>query len=305
VARGPAGVFPRRSALIAGDAMSPVLSLLNGRADLSHWRLARRREGARIALVPTLGNLHAGHLALVAEAKRRSDAVLVSIFVNPTQFAPGEDYASYPRTLQHDTSLLAQAGVEAVFAPSPEVIYPNGLRNAVMVDVPPLAHILCGASRPGHFRGVAGVITRLFNLVAPDLAVFGEKDYQQLQLIRRLVEELFFPVEIVAVPTVREASGLALSSRNQYLTPDERERAPLLYRSLEGGADKLLAGTPVEQVESAGWAQLRAGGLRPEYFSVRRDDDELGPPSTSAPLRIFAAAWLGHARLIDNIPVPR
>lgn len=284
--------------------MSPVLSLLSGRADLSHWRQARRREGARIALVPTLGNLHAGHLALVAEAKRRSDAVLVSIFVNPTQFAPGEDYPGYPRTLQRDTSLLAQEGVEAVFVPTLEVMYPNGFRDAVVVDVPALAHLLCGASRPGHFRGVAGVIARLFGLVAPDLAVFGEKDYQQLQVIRHLVEELFFAVEIVAVPTVREASGLALSSRNQYLTADERERAPLLYRALEEAAGKLLVGTIVEQVESAGWARLRAGGFRPEYFSVRRGDD-LGPPTAGVPLRIFAAAWLGRARLIDNIPVSK
>ncbi|BCX89277.1 pantoate--beta-alanine ligase [Methylomarinovum tepidoasis] len=270
------------------------------RACLEGWR----RAGQRIALAPTMGNLHEGHLQLVDAARRCGDRVVVSIFVNPLQFGPGEDYDRYPRTLEADCAKLETRGADLVFAPSVAEIYPRSTAESTFVEVLGITEILCGASRPGHFRGVATVVAKLFNIVQPDVAVFGEKDYQQLQVIRRLVADLDFPVEIVGVPIVREADGLALSSRNGYLTPAERARAPLLYRSLCQARDAIAAGerdfTALcrRQLE-----YLQKAGFRPDYFEIRRPDlGEAGPDDR--PLVILAAAWLGRTRLIDNLQAP-
>jgi len=267
------------------------------------WRAMRSRAGAGVALVPTMGNLHAGHAALIDAARRTADFVVVSVFVNPTQFGPGEDYASYPRTLEQDRTLAGEHEADAVFAPNAVEMYPNGLEEAVMVQAPAaLAGILCGAQRPGHFTGVASVVARLLNIVQPEYALFGEKDYQQLLVIRRLAEDLFIDTGIVGVPTVREADGLALSSRNQYLTAGERARAPALYQALAAARDEMLAGAETAAVESRGRDVLSAAGFRPEYFEVRHGAD-LGPPRAGGPRVILAAGWLGKARLIDNIKI--
>ncbi|MDN5864219.1 MAG: pantoate--beta-alanine ligase [Gammaproteobacteria bacterium] len=266
------------------------------------WRTDRARAGKRVALVPTMGNLHAGHEALIAAARGQADTVLVSVFVNPTQFAPGEDYAGYPRTFENDLATAGSAGADAVFAPTPEVMYPFGSGNATQVDVPALSGMLCGASRPGHFRGVAGVVLRLFNLVNPDAAFFGEKDYQQLLVIRRMVRELFVPVEILGVQTVREADGLAMSSRNRYLTAAQRSQAPALYQTLERAAEALGDGAAVAEVERAGVSELEKAGFRPEYFEVR-DAQTLAAPTANHDRIILAAARLGRTRLIDNVRI--
>lgn len=266
------------------------------------WRAMRRRAGASVALVPTMGNLHAGHTALIDRARACADFTLVSIFVNPTQFAPGEDYATYPRTLEHDCKLAGVHEVDAVFAPPPEQMYPQGTEAAVTVTVPALSDELCGAQRPGHFAGVASVVSRLFGIVQPEFAVFGEKDYQQLLVIRRLVQELFFETEIVSESTVREADGLALASRNRYLTPDQRQRASALYRALVAAAEAVAAGAETDAVEAQGRVALTAAGFRPEYFELRHGVD-LGPPRRGEPRVILAAGWLGKARLIDNIRI--
>jgi pantoate--beta-alanine ligase len=262
----------------------------------------RRRAGARVALVPTLGNLHAGHAALIDRAHALADFTLVSIFVNPTQFAPGEDYATYPRTLEYDCELAGAHEADAVFAPPPEQMYPQGTEAAVTVAVPALSGGLCGAQRPGHFTGVASVVSRLLGIVQPEFAVFGEKDYQQLLVIRRLVQELFFETEIVSEPTVREADGLALASRNRYLTPDQRQRAPALYQALVAAAEAVAAGAETGVVEMQGRVALTAAGFRPEYFELRHGVN-LGPPRCGEPRVILAAGWLGKARLIDNIKI--
>jgi pantoate--beta-alanine ligase len=270
-------------------------------AELHVWR-DERLGGERMALVPTMGNLHAGHLALIEAARANADCVLVSIFVNPTQFAPGEDYAGYPRTLEGDLERAAGAGADAVFAPAPSEMYPFGTEQASAIEVPALSQMLEGELRPGHFRGVASVVTRLFNLARPDTAVFGEKDYQQLLVIRRLVTELFLALEIIGVATVREPDGLALSSRNQYLTRGERERAPRLYRALAAACGSLRAGASADAVERRGAAELAAAGLQPEYFAVR-DAATLGVPAPGRERIVLAAARLGQARLIDNLRV--
>ncbi|RME32815.1 MAG: pantoate--beta-alanine ligase [Gammaproteobacteria bacterium] len=267
------------------------------RGTVAQWRA----EGERIALVPTMGNLHDGHMALVERARQLAGKVVVSIFVNPTQFVAGEDFDRYPRTPREDAVRLTDAGVDILFLPTTATLYPHGLEGAVTVQVPSLDGMLCGASRPGHFTGVATVVTKLFNLVQPDMAVFGEKDYQQLLVIRRLTEELCLPVEIIGVPTVREADGLALSSRNAYLDEEQRARAPHLYRVLREAAARLEAGDPPAAVCQGAIRDLEDAGFLPDYFEVRRATD-LGPagPEDRA-LRILAAARLGETRLIDNI----
>jgi pantoate--beta-alanine ligase len=268
------------------------------RAILDDWR----DQKLRLALVPTMGNLHAGHLRLVEVARAAGDRVLVTIFVNPIQFVAGEDYAEYPRTEAEDCRLLAEQGADLVFMPAVATMFPEGLERHTRVTVPELDNILCGAFRPGHFTGVATIVAMLLNLTQPQVAVFGEKDYQQLLVIRRLVGDLAIPVEIAGVPTVREADGLAMSSRNAYLSAEERRCAPLLYRTLIELADRIAAGRrdyPV--LEEKAMQRLRAGGFRPEYVSVR-DAGTLGPPASGA-LCILAAAWLGRARLIDNLRV--
>jgi pantoate--beta-alanine ligase len=271
------------------------------RERLSAWR----REGRRIALIPTMGNLHAGHLALIHRGRALAERSVVSVFVNPTQFVAGEDFDRYPRTPEADQRLLREAGVDLVFAPETGDLYPQGLDGGTRVEVPALDHILCGAARPGHFTGVATVVTKLFNLTLPEVAVFGEKDYQQLVLIRRLVADLSMPVSIESVPTVREVDGLAMSSRNRYLGPQERALAPGLYRALRHAAERLSSGgTDVAGIEAEGFSALRALGFRPDYFAVRRGDDLLEPRPGDAGLVVLAAAWLGSTRLIDNLAVP-
>ncbi|HEX5314082.1 MAG TPA: pantoate--beta-alanine ligase [Gammaproteobacteria bacterium] len=272
-------------------------------AGLRAWRAMRWRDGKTVALVATMGNLHAGHAALIRRAREIADFVLVSVFVNPTQFGPGEDYSGYPRSLAADHALSGESGADAVFAPSLAAVYPGGEGEITRVSVPGLTQILCGASRPGHFDGVTGVVTRLFHLAQPDFAIFGEKDYQQLVILRRMTADLLFGIEIVAEATVRASDGLALSSRNQYLEPAERARAPALYAALEKAAAALHSGARASDVEAGGLHALEAAGFRPEYFSVRRADD-LGVPQADSQLRVLAAAWLGKARLIDNIAVP-
>ena len=267
---------------------------------------ALRRQRGSLAFVPTMGNLHDGHMALVAEAQRRAPAVAVSIFVNPMQFNDARDFAAYPRTLTEDIALLEAQDVDLLFAPAAEEFYRRPLEQSARVVVPGLSEILCGAHRPGHFTGVATVVNKLFNIVRPSVALFGEKDFQQLLLIRRMVEELALEVEIVAVPTVRERDGLAMSSRNRYLDEEERRRAPALYRTLCEAAEAVASGRrDYAALEAQGMARLERAGFRPEYFAIRRAAD-LEPPAEaeSGALRVLAAAWLGRARLIDNIAVP-
>ncbi|RMD70620.1 MAG: pantoate--beta-alanine ligase, partial [Gammaproteobacteria bacterium] len=224
-----------------------------------------REKGRQIAFVPTMGNLHRGHMALVERGRQIADRLVVSIFVNPLQFGPGEDYARYPRTLEQDALQLAEAGVDLLFAPSAEEMYPQGKRHTQVV-VPGLSDILCGASRPGHFQGVATVVAKLFNLVQPHVALFGEKDYQQLLIIRHMVRDLGMPVEVMSMPTVREADGLALSSRNSYLTPEERRTAPFLYRTLLALGHRLKKGErDYRDMEQEGEQALKEKGFRPEY----------------------------------------
>lgn len=267
---------------------------------------AWRAGGERVALVPTMGDLHAGHLALVDRAGAIADRVVVSIFVNPLQFGPGEDYASYPRALERDRGHLAEHGADLVYAPATETVYPRGAAEVVRVHVPGLEDILCGADRPGHFAGVATVVAKLFNAAEPDVAVFGEKDYQQLLIIRRLAEDLDFGVTVEGAATVREADGLALSSRNGYLTETERAAAPALYGALRAVAARLAAGArDFAALEAEAAAELRGAGLRPSYVAIRRAHDLGEPDGTESPreLRVLAAAWLGRARLIDNVAV--
>jgi pantoate--beta-alanine ligase len=251
-----------------------------------------------------MGNLHAGHASLVEIAASRADRVVVSIFVNPLQFGPGEDYASYPRTLEADLACLAHVPCDLVFAPGVETMYPSGREAVARVEVPGVSEGLCGTSRPGHFTGVATVVAKLFNLVTPDLAVFGEKDCQQLAVIRKMARDLCFPVEIIGAPTVREPDGLAMSSRNVYLSPAERARAPALYAALAEAA-RGLAGSERDFValQQQGMDNLRSAGLDPDYFEVRRRDDLAVPAAEDRRFVVLAAAKLGRARLIDNLPV--
>lgn len=267
---------------------------------IAQWRCT----GARIALVPTMGNLHAGHLRLMQVARRRADRVVASIFVNPTQFGPGEDYHGYPRTLVADQRRLLDAGVDALFVPQPAVMYPRGESAGTVVSVPGLSRELCGAFRPVHFDGVTSVVLRLFNIVVPDVAVFGEKDYQQLVILRLMAADLHLPLRIVGVPTVRERDGLAMSSRNQYLTAGERRIAPQLHATLRGCAERLQAGERDHRIiERDAQQRLQGAGLDPDYVAIRQAADLAPVQAGCRELRVLAAARLGRARLIDNIAV--
>ncbi len=260
-----------------------------------------KSEGRKIAFVPTMGNLHEGHMTLVRKARELADIVVVSIFVNPMQFERADDLSSYPRTLEDDYNKLTAEDVELAFTPTPEVIYPNGVDMHTAVDVPNLANILEGASRPGHFRGVATVVTKLFNIVQPDVACFGEKDYQQLAVIRQMVEDLCLDVEIVGVPTVREMDGLAMSSRNNLLTLDERQRAPILARTMHWISSTIRGSRrdPEEIIVDA-QDQLRAAGFEPDEIFIR-DAKTLQPISSdTTKVVILLSAFLGNVRLIDN-----
>ncbi|MEQ6889544.1 pantoate--beta-alanine ligase [Halomonas sp. CS7] len=259
-----------------------------------------RRHGQRIALVPTMGNLHEGHLALVAEARRRGDLVVATIFVNPLQFGPGEDLDAYPRTLAEDQAKLEAAGCDLLFAPETTTLYPRGLQAQTRVSVPEVSEGLCGGDRPGHFDGVATVVTMLFQLVQPDVACFGEKDYQQLAVIRRLVADLHLPVEIAGVPIVRAEDGLALSSRNGYLDGAQRSVAPTLYATLCALREALENGAAPHDTLADGLARLKDAGFAPDYLELRAAD--LGPvEATTREAVLLAAARLGPTRLIDNL----
>ncbi|EJT9394987.1 pantoate--beta-alanine ligase [Escherichia coli] len=260
-----------------------------------------RMEGKRVALVPTMGNLHDGHMKLVDEAKARADVVVVSIFVNPMQFDRPEDLARYPRTLQEDCEKLNKRKVDLVFAPSVKEIYPNGTETHTYVDVPGLSTMLEGASRPGHFRGVSTIVSKLFNMVQPDIACFGEKDFQQLALIRKMVADMGFDIEIVGVPIMRAKDGLALSSRNGYLTAEQRKIAPGLYKVLSSIADKLQAGErDLDEIITIAGQELNEKGFRADDIQIRDADTLLEVSETSKRAVILVAAWLGDARLIDN-----
>lgn len=262
-----------------------------------------RRSGLRVGFVPTMGNLHAGHLALVHRAGELADRVVASIFVNPTQFGPGEDYGDYPRTLDADMAALAETPCDVTFTPDVDTLYPFGTEQAVRITVPGVTGILEGERRPGHFDGVCTVVARLFQMVHPDFAVFGRKDYQQLEVIRRMTRDLAMPVAVEGADTVREADGLAMSSRNVYLTADERRRAPALYQALREAGSRLEAGErDFAAVERRAEQALAAQGFEPEYVSVRRPDLE-APAAADGAFVVLAAARLGRARLIDNIGV--
>jgi pantoate--beta-alanine ligase len=253
-----------------------------------------------------MGNLHAGHISLVKEAHKIADRVVASIFVNPLQFGAGEDFENYPRTFERDSEMLIDEGTDLLFAPPVEVMYPKPQADQTRVEVPGLSELLCGACRPGHFVGVATVVCKLFNMVQPDIAVFGNKDYQQLMVIRRMVEDLAMPVAIVGVETMREADGLAMSSRNGYLGAQERALAPMLYRTLSDLAARLGDGEDdFHRLEQEAAAALDGAGFRTDYVAIRRASDLLDPAAGETELVILAAAYLGKARLIDNIEVSR
>jgi pantoate--beta-alanine ligase len=285
----------------AGRAdMQTVFEIDGLREVIRRWR----RDGATIAFVPTMGNLHAGHLSLLARANEMADRSVVSIFVNPIQFGKGEDYDGYPSTLDDDRAKLAGLDLDLLFVPDLSVLYPGGIEEDTRVTVPALSHILCGSFRPGHFSGVATVVTKLFINVQPDYALFGEKDYQQLLVIKRLVRDLCIPTEVIGQPIVREPDGLAMSSRNAYLKSDERRVAPVIYAKLCEAAERLRANPDqAAAIEREGMDALQDAGLRPEYFRIRRSEDLGEPASGDRYLSILAAAWLGPARLIDNVRV--
>lgn len=278
------------------------ISILSGKDALRAQIGAWRKDGATIALVPTMGALHEGHLSLVREAKSAADKVVVSIFVNPTQFSPTEDFSAYPRNLDVDAGLLSNVNADLVYAPTIESMYPEGYCSYVTVNGP--SEGLCGAFRPDHFRGVASVVTKLFMRVQPDIAFFGEKDYQQLQVIRRMVQDLDYPIRIEGVPIVRETDGLALSSRNAYLSREERAIAPILYKTLASVAEMVRSGEIIGEAEKWGAAQLLAGGFRSvDYLDVRNASSlkrtEIFDAAVAA--RVLVAAHLGRTRLIDNL----
>jgi len=265
-----------------------------------------RHGGLRIAFVPTMGNLHAGHVSLIESARRHGQRFIASIFVNPMQFGPNEDFAHYPRTPREDARMLADAGCSLMFMPDVAEIYPHGAERATRIEVPGLSRILDGEFRPGHFEGVSTVVAKLFHIVEPDVAVFGEKDFQQLTVIRRMVADLCMPVEIVGAPTVRDADGLAMSSRNQYLTPAERARAPQIYQALQAAAARLQNGdADFTGIERAGFQALESVGFQPDYFSVRQAHDLSTAIANARHLVILTAARIGKARLIDNVQVRR
>ena len=267
---------------------------------LAEWR----QHDDHIALVPTMGNLHTGHISLVELAREHAERVVVSIFVNPTQFGDAEDFEEYPRTLERDTRRLKTSAADLIFAPSVETMYPFGLKDATTVSVPRLTENFCGASRPGHFDGVTSVVARLFGLLQPDSAIFGQKDYQQQLVIRHMSRDLNLPVTIITGETVREEDGLAMSSRNQYLTDDERASAPFLFQVLSAVGSELQNGRRnFEELEAESIAKLGDAGFDVDYFSIRRAQNLEIPDRDCDELVVLAAAQLGNARLIDNTVV--
>lgn len=280
--------------------MKQIHSVDKLRKAIAEWREA----GDTIALVPTMGNLHKGHMSLISLAAEYAEHVIVSIFVNPTQFGPNEDYTNYPRMPEVDSRKLARAGIDILFAPSVEEIYPHGLENSAQVLVPELSDQLCGASRPGHFLGVTSVVSRLFNICIPDVAVFGNKDYQQLLILRRMVEDLHIPVKLLAGETERDANGLALSSRNEKLDEVQRAAAAIIYQALDDAATALRTGqNDFVNVEKTAIETISVAGLEPEYVAIRNAADLSMPQGNLPRLVILAAARLGGVRLIDNVLV--
>src|SRR5579863_6237237 len=278
--------------------METVTTIAAVREHVRAWR----RQGLRVAFVPTMGNLHAGHVSLIEAARQHGERFVASIFVNPMQFGPNEDFAHYPRTPLEDARMLASAGCDLMFSPEVREVYPNGAERATRVEVPGLSRILDGEFRPGHFEGVSTVVAKLFHIVEPEIAVFGEKDFQQLTIIRRMVADLCMPVEIIGAPTVRDVDGLAMSSRNQYLTATERSVAPRIYQALQAAAQRLSAGdADFASIERSGFSALERARLRPDYFSVRQAEDLSAPGAQTRELVVLTAARLSKARLIDNV----
>jgi len=289
---------------IAPEARSCGAWVMETFADLAALRTrigAWKRAGLRVGLVPTMGNLHAGHHSLLRLARAHADRVVASVFVNPTQFGPGEDFARYPRTPEADAAGLREAGCDLLWMPDVATMYPLGVGAAVRIRVPGVAGLLEGAHRPGHFDGVATVVARLFNQVQPDVAAFGRKDYQQLAVVRHLVADLAFPLELLAGETVREPDGLAMSSRNQYLSPEERLAAPVLHATLQAMGVAWRAGEPRARTEADAAARLAAAGFQVDYAVLRRPDLSEPADGEPGPRVALAAARLGRTRLIDNL----
>lgn len=268
------------------------------REHVKQWKMA----GKRVALVPTMGNLHDGHISLVEEAHKHADIVVATIFVNPMQFNDPKDLENYPRTEEEDQRKLAAAGTHALFLPSVSTIYPHGIAAQTVVEVPDISDLYCGNSRPGHFRGVTTIVCKLFNLVTPDVALFGEKDFQQLFVIRRMTAELCMNIEIIGVPTKRETSGLAMSSRNNYLSDTEKQTASALFETLTWLKDKVQSGdVTFNELENTAHQKIQDAGFKPDYFHIL-DANSLQPASaTTTNFVILGAAFLGMARLIDNL----
>lgn len=282
--------------------MKTVRDIRTLRELLRGWR----QDGETVALVPTMGGLHRGHMSLISLAQEHAERVVTSIFVNPTQFGPGEDFDAYPRSLDNDRRRLSRASVDVVFAPSEEEVYPYGQHHATIVYVPDISNVLCGDDRPGHFVGVTSVVCRLFNVVQAGVAVFGQKDYQQLVIIRRMVADLHLPIKILAGQTQRETDGLALSSRNRYLTDKQRETAPELHAAIRQCRDRILSGeNDYARLEANALKRLEEAGFATDYFVVRKAGDLSAPDPDSRYLVVMAAARLGRARLIDNDLVER
>tara|TARA_B100000700_G_scaffold325999_1_gene436291 strand:+ start:608 stop:1459 length:852 start_codon:yes stop_codon:yes gene_type:complete len=280
--------------------MESIFDVESLRAQSKAWRLS----GLTVAIVPTMGNLHSGHLSLLDRAKNLADRTVVSIFVNPIQFGVGEDYDSYPSTIKEDLQKLEIAGVDAVFMPDLKELYPGGTEVDTRITVPEISDILCGEYRKGHFSGVATVVAKLLINSMPDYALFGEKDFQQVLVIRRMVIDMLLPVQIVSMPTCRETDGLAMSSRNRYLNRQEREKSPAIYSALQSAVERLRNGAfTVEEIEQEGVISLTEMGMKVEYFSIRRQKDLLPVNSNDQDIVILTAVWLGSARLIDNLKV--
>ena len=280
------------------------MELISTRDEIRDLHETWRHHGEHVALVPTMGNLHSGHLSLVELAREHAERVVVTVFVNPTQFGEGEDFEEYPRTMKRDTQRLRKLEADALFAPDVDTVYPFGIDKATLVSVPGLTRNFCGASRPGHFDGVTTVVARLFALVQPDVAVFGQKDYQQQLVIRHMTEDLSLPIRIITAPTVREPDGLAMSSRNQYLSESERAVAPQLHAALDAISMELQSGKRnFEDLENDARAKLEAAGFVPDYVAIRRAENLELPDRDCDELVVLAAAHLGKARLIDNIVI--
>ncbi|MBW8184161.1 pantoate--beta-alanine ligase [Shewanella nanhaiensis] len=260
-----------------------------------------RTKGETIAFVPTMGNLHLGHITLIKEAVKRADHVVASIFVNPMQFGANEDLDAYPRTLEADKLALSDAGAELLFTPTPEIIYPKGMEQQTYVEVPKIGDQLCGASRPGHFRGVATVVCKLFNIVQPDIALFGRKDFQQLMIIKTMVEDLSLPIEIVGIDTIREASGLAMSSRNGYLSETQKSQAAVLKQTMDQISNAVKQGASLDLAIENGKQALIDSGFTPDYLELRNAKDLSFVTDEQGELVILAAAYMGNTRLIDNL----